>query len=186
MKTQSATAQLDMFATATPPNRQSDARVSPDQRGCIGDTPAQRLQGVTLDNGWTVDARISRNPSATGANFSVPYVVSRNGCTAFLKAMDYTAALRQDDPAVALQSMTDAYVFERDLLNRCRQGRLSRVVQMLDYGTYRAGSQPADVVQYIIFEMADGDIRAMITSSDRFNLAWTLRAMHQATAHKIN
>lgn len=173
--------ELDLFPATARPDRPGVGR-SLSHHGRGDDTPAQRLRGVVLDTGWTIKDQIPRHRAATGANFSVPYVVSRNGRKAFLKAMDYAAALRGQDPATTLQSMTEAYVIERDLLIRCKHRQLSRIVRMLDYGTHRVGSQPAEVVQYIIFEMADGDIRTMISSSDRFDLAWSLRTMHQCTA----
>lgn len=178
--TQSDPAQLQLDLDLSASVSRSIPSTSPSPTVASDPTPAKRLSGVTLDHGWIVGNRMPITHDATGGNFSIPYTASRNGHTVFLKAMDYTAALHEADPAKALQSMTEAFIFERDLLNRCK--RLSRVVRMLDHGTYKAGHQPADVVQYIIFEMADGDVRKMIRSSNRFDLAWALRAMHQSTA----
>ena len=149
-------------------------------------TPARRLVGKVLTNDWTVIKRLKRPPGATGGTFSASYVIkSKDGKMAFLKAMDYTEALESTDPARALQKLTKVYNFERDILEKCKSRRLSRIVQVLDVGTIpRATPNDASsVVQYLIFELADGDIRSYTpTSGKRLQLAWTLRRLHQTTA----
>ena len=156
-------------------------------------TPAEQLAGKTLPNGWVVVERIPRSQSATGGYFSSSYVVqSPSGTNAFLKAMDYERALTAPDPARALQAMTEAYNFERDMHEKCRGRRLSRVVTILDSGTLPSpNGQPSSVVQYLIFELAEGDIRSFIDFGKAFETAWALRTIHQAAAalqqlHGIN
>ena len=149
-----------------------------------GVTPAQQLVGKELPSGWKVEESIEQPEAATGGNFSTSYiVVSGNGDKAFLKAMDYRQALESSDPAKALQAMTAAYNFERDVLEKCRSHRLSRIVKVLDSGTLppREGD-PSSVVQYLIFELAEGDIRSFVGWSQAFETAWTLRTTHQAAA----
>lgn len=156
-------------------------------------TPAQQLVGQTLVNGWVVESPVPRSQSATGGYFSSSYIVrSPSGARAFLKAMDYERALTAPDPARALQAMTAAYNFERDMHEKCRGSRLSRVVTILDSGTLPApNGQPSSVVQYLIFELADGDIRSFVDVGKAFETAWALRTIHQAAAalqqlHAIN
>ena len=148
------------------------------------ETPARRLTGKTLDGGWTIGEIIDRPPGSTGGHFSASYIVhSSNGRRAFLKAMDYTGALKSPDPAKALQAMTSAYNFERAVLEKCRHHNLSRVVRVLDTGTFPSESGNAsDVVQYLVFELASGDIRSFINVNRSFDLAWALRLMHHITA----
>jgi serine/threonine protein kinase len=77
--------------------------------------------------------------------------------------------------------MTTWFNFERDLLDTCRSHKMSRVVQLLTSGTVE--TVPGDshgVVQYIMFELADGDVRSYIDHSGDFDLAWALRAIHHA------
>ena len=148
-------------------------------------TPARCLTGKTLDGGWIVGEIIDRPPSSTGGHFSASYFVrSDGGRKAFLKAMDYTSALKSQDPARTLQKITSAYNFERDVLEKCRSRNLSRIVRVLDAGTLpsKSSGDPSDVVQYLIFELADGDIRSFINISKEFDLTWILRLMHQLTA----
>lgn len=147
-------------------------------------TPAQQLAGKELPNGWKVEELIDRPETATGGHFSTSYIVrSDNGERAFLKAMDYRKALESPDPAKALQTMTAAYNFERALLEKCKSNHLSRIVRVLDGGklTSQEGD-PSSVVQYLIFELADGDIRSFIDFGQAFDEAWSLRTMHQAAA----
>ena len=80
-------------------------------------TPAQQLEGLTLANGWVVGPLIPKPAGHTGGHFSCAYSVTHpDGRTAFLKAMDYTSALASADPAAALNALTSAFLFERDVL----------------------------------------------------------------------
>jgi serine/threonine protein kinase len=38
---------------------------------------------------------------------------------------------------------------------------------------------PATVVQYLIFELASGDVRSQLDAADQFDTAWALRSLHQ-------
>ena len=146
-------------------------------------TPAKLLLGRTLPEGWTVERAVVPPPFATGGTFSASYIVNRNGQRAFLKAMDYTAALGSVDPARALAQMTAAYNFERDLLEKCQSHRLSRIVRVLDAGTLPStAGDAASVVQYLVFELADGDIRSFVRIDTELDVAWSLRMMHHVTA----
>lgn len=148
----------------------------------LGSLPAAwRLSGMTLPNGWRVLHRIELHEAATGGTFSCGYhVESPEGRQAFLKAMDYSEALNAEDPARALEAMTRAYNFERDLLRRCRERHLSRVVLALESGSIRVeGAYPSPVVQYLLLELADGDVRRFMEFGQRLDVAWILRSLHQ-------
>ena len=147
-------------------------------------TPAERLAGIRLRGGWTVDRLVERPESATGGCFSTSYIVhSNDGHSAFLKAMDYYRALGADDPAHELELITTAYNFERALLEKCTNRNLSRIVRILDSGQFRPldGAQ-TDVVEYLIFELAGGDIRSFIANRQSYETAWALRILHQVAA----
>jgi serine/threonine protein kinase len=137
-------------------------------------TPAQQLLGMTLDGGWKVIQDLPRRPAGTGGNFSHGYIVENNHTRAFLKALDYSRALKAPDPAVALQAMTEAYNFERQVLQRCRDKRLDRVVVALADGTVRVAGEP---VQYLILELAESDARSQARVKT-FDLALMLRTLH--------
>ena len=147
-------------------------------------TPAQQLSGRRLTNGWIVEDLVERQPTDTGGHFSTSYHVrSATGDKAFLKAMDYQKALQSPDPAKELERMTAAYNFERQILEKCNTNSLNRIVRVLDSGTLKARrDDPSSVVQYIVFELARGDIRSFVTFEESLDNAWVLRTLHQATA----
>lgn len=144
--------------------------------------PAEALVGLTLKDGWLVDSIVQPAPKSTGGHFSVGYLVKRGERTAFLKALDFTAAFQ--DPADftrALQAMTTAYNFERDLLTKCRDRKMNRVATSIDDGQiFIDGFGPLGNVCYLIFDMADGDIRRITTKTESIDLAWCLRSLHHA------
>src|SRR5947208_254154 len=95
----------------------------------MGTFPADNLEGMDISGGWTVVKKITRKKTSTGGHFSVGYKVrSKDGKEAFLKALDFSAASQDPDPARALQRLTEAYNYERDLLAKCKNRKLSRVM----------------------------------------------------------
>jgi Protein kinase domain len=143
-------------------------------------TAAEQLRGRTLKGGWRVLDRIEMSPTATGGRFSVCYLAeSETGQKAFLKALDFSEALDAPDPARALQAMTEAYNFERDLLAKCGDRNMDRVVRAIDDGSIRIDGAPAGgVVQYLILELADRDVRLHLAFAGQVDLAWKLRSLH--------
>jgi serine/threonine protein kinase len=141
---------------------------------------AQRLAGAELEGGWRVISLVKKVGDETGGNFSFGYLVEGpNGRTGFLKALDYSRALKAPDPARALRWLTSAYNFEREVLIQCRNRRLDRVVTAITDGTCDVpDGGPLARVQYIIFERADGNARAQADTAKRFSIAWSLRALH--------
>lgn len=151
----------------------------------IGTFPAaEQLDGMVLQNGWTVVQRVLHHPTATGGCFSTSYIVqSGTGKRAFLKAMDFSSALTSSDPSTALEKLTSRFNYERELLEKCRTRNLSRIVTVLDAGKVDARSgDPSSVVQYLIFELANGDIRSAVNFGKELDEAWILRSLHGITA----
>jgi serine/threonine protein kinase len=144
-------------------------------------TSAQSLQGLALTGGWTVVRHLPKNSKLSGGAFSESYLVeNQDGEQAFLKALDFSLALRAADPARELQALTEAFNFERDLLMTCRSRRMSRVVTAITEGTVAVPNPPdVSVVQYLIFELADGDLRETADTAHEFEVAWLLRTLHQ-------
>ena len=145
--------------------------------------PAERLVGLSLNGGWHVQSIRHRHPKGTGGNFSVGYlIVHDDGREAYLKALDFWAAFDQPDSPRALQDMTTAYNFERDLLQTCKSRRLGRVVTPLDSGEVKVPGVmgPLANVSYIIFDLAKGDIRTEVADWSEFDVAWALRSLHHS------
>jgi serine/threonine protein kinase len=140
-------------------------------------TPAEQLSGVTLNGGWVVGKLIPRIAGHTGGYFSSSYhVIDGTGKPAFLKAMDYTRALSSPDPAAALNAMTNAYLFERNILQECAEKKMSRIVRAIEAGKVILNG--TDPVEYLIFELASGDIRTYLDAIATFDLKWTLSCLH--------
>ena len=146
-------------------------------------SPAQQLAGLKLNNGWSVGDLEVAPVNSTGGNFSSSYIVySEKWGRAFLKAMDYDAAFSHQDTAQKLYDMTKVYLYERYLLEKCRAERMTRIVKILDHGRIAPkDNDPRGVVQYLIFELANSDIRKWIGCNETNKLAWALQMMHQVT-----
>lgn len=139
---------------------------------------ADALVGVTLGGQWTVESRLP--PASTGGNFSVGYMGSTaDGRRAFIKVLNFGAAFRDADPTGALQRLTEAYNFERDLVERCGSGRLSRVVMAYGHGTEQLSSSPLPT-SYIVFEPADFDVRKALDLDRDIDMAAKIRMAHHA------
>jgi eukaryotic-like serine/threonine-protein kinase len=140
--------------------------------------PARMLAGLTLANGWEVTNGALTTASATGSNFSVGYEVRKaTGQRGFLKALDYVSRLHDaTDPARDLEYMTTAFNFERDILAACRH--MSRVVTAIEEGSVTVPGVAFGKVQYLIFELADGDVRRHMDLAEEIDVAWTLRTLH--------
>lgn len=148
------------------------------------DRPALCLAGLRLSRGWTVTELMHRPPSATGGRFSVGYRVRHDdGREAYLKALDFSAALQDPDWTRRIQEMTTLYNFERDILTVCRDAGMARVATALTDGSVAVPGWPELVgnVVYIVFELASGDIRSHRDSLADFDLAWCLRSLHHTT-----
>jgi len=145
--------------------------------------PAECLEGLDLPGGWHVDSCVRRPPESTGGKFSVGYLaIDKDGRRAYLKALDFFAAFQHPDPPRALEEMTSAYNFERDLLAKCKNRGLRRVVTPLADGSVEVPGNfgPLCIVSYLIFELATGDIRDEVSKWNHFDLAWALRSLHHS------
>ncbi|WPY94326.1 hypothetical protein T8T21_14650 [Limimaricola variabilis] len=156
----------------------------------LGVAGALRLEGRTLGSGWKVLGAVGWDPSTglskeiyngTGGNFSKAYRVEKDGKHAFLKAIDLTRPLQEPDVMSALLKVSSEHRFEVDILNVCSGARLDRIVVALDSGEERLGPSLHDVVPYLIFELAEGDVRKKIGTIDpKLKISWWLRALHHA------
>lgn len=156
---------------------------------------AWRLEGTVLKSGWKVLAAVGWDPatgqakeiySGTGGNFSKAYRVEKNGKQAFLKAIDLTRPLQEEDVMGALHRVTSEHQFEVSILNLCSGAKMDRIVVALDSGVERLGTNFRDIVPYLVFELAEGDVRRQLKAVDTFlKRSWWLRALHH-TAVGLN
>jgi eukaryotic-like serine/threonine-protein kinase len=158
-----------------------------------GSGAVHMLAGTDLGNGWKIGDLVVPGAYASGGCFSCGYVVENlAGERAFLKAFDFSHGLEDaPDPVETLNAMTSAFLFERELLNRCKQKHLKRVVTVIAAGRIKTPNAPGGAIYYLVFERANGDVRAVIDAESRFDMAWRLRTLHHIAAavkqlHGIN
>jgi eukaryotic-like serine/threonine-protein kinase len=145
--------------------------------------PAARLEGMTLPSGWKVLEKIDLESITTGGNFGCAYRVEHpEKGRAFLKALDIKSRMRTvplEQFADEMKKLMDAYIFERDIVRGSGSTAMTRVVRAVDDGTVAVPGDEGFPVPYLVFEMADGDIRQFLTFSRKVDLAWILRVLHQ-------
>ena len=150
----------------------------------LNSNPAENLvRRSRLDGGWRVVKKIPKSVGSTGGNFSVGYVAEDSqGRQAFLKAIDYSTALKAPNQTFVLQALTASFNYEKMLLEKCREDNLDRVALSISDGVIPVGElHPILPVPYLIFELADGDIRRKLDLTSKFDLAFCLRALHHCT-----
>lgn len=141
--------------------------------------PAKLLEGMVLDGGWKVGPLLPKDPQSTGGTFCQCYRVrSETGREGFLKALDFEAAFGRGTDFI--QRITILFNFERDLLIECGNRNMDRVVRAIGSGAvYPDPNNSFDLVPYLIFEVADADIRLHLDrEGSSKSIAWCLRALH--------
>ncbi len=145
------------------------------------DNAANALVGRQLQNGWAVTHKIEPKEGATGGFFSVCYVVNNEESEAFLKALNFNAffqLFRGKSVVEIINEQTKAYQFEKELLLKCKNNKLSKVSMILDEGEEFVEGYVIPNVPYLIFEMAEGDVRSHMNFSKDIDLAWKLKSLH--------
>jgi serine/threonine protein kinase len=139
------------------------------------------VQGQRTKKSWTVVERVSVEPGQTPGGFSIGYAVEApDGERLFLKASDLGMFV-QDTTSIldALNRATRAHTFEREILEHCRGNNMDRVITAVDYGeipVVHGGTN--DVVFFLVFELAQGDLRRQVTQSNSLSLLWSVTALH--------
>ncbi len=154
----------------------------PDPLDIVG-RPAAHLLGLELVDGWRVIACYTPPPGSTGGTFSIGYIAERSvdqkAEYAFVKALDFSRWSELGIPQVdAINIMTGAYIFERDVVVECATRRMSNVVRGIGHGEIEVGNGPIKKVSYLIFERADDDVRTRLDAMAVFDVAWALRVLH--------
>lgn len=145
-------------------------------------TASEHLVGEVID-GWTVVERTKSFAGATGGAFSNSYLVHKDGVNAFLKAMDLHSVIAKG--LKEAERVIRQYNFEKELLTLCRDKNLSKIVKLLADGEYIVQKLPngstdtLNRVYYLIFELADGDIRRELAFNGDMGDVWKATVLHQ-------
>ena len=138
------------------------------------------LEGMELRQEWKVGKLLKDGPKGSGGHFSVCYELnSATGSTAFLKVLDPRKALAEPDVARALEQLTSEFNFERDLLAICNGRRLSKIVICRGHGEIKLDDHPLPFF-YMVFELAEGDVRTQLEVGTRRPFTWCYRVLHNA------
>lgn len=143
----------------------------------------EELLGLELQQGWRVTKRLGRPSGSTGGAFSQSYIVERNGTVAFLKALDFSEAFAPGvDTLTKLQEFISGYENERDVLLHCRDKKLSNVTLAIDQGFIDVPkySRIEGRVYFLIFEMANGDVRGQMNAASALDPTWCMQALRSA------
>jgi len=151
---------------------------------------ADDLSGKTLATGWVVIEKIEKAKNATGAFFSVCYKVAKNNQICFLKAFDFakffqiaeqgSIANNNPPPQIVdvMANMINAFKYEKDLSDLCKNEHVTKVSFVRDSGEEVVDGYSISIVPYLIFDLADGDVRAKIDFSHKLDFAWRLKSLH--------
>lgn len=154
-------------------------------------TIESKLIGQKLPGDWVITRQLPRPGESgaedqTGGCFSIGYIASKlnkDGKTsteAFLKVIDIERALEPRPGTLLIQRLKDvaeSHSFECAILDICRKANMDRVVKILAQGELLLEGARAEI-PYILFEMADGDVRKIVAKSDKLDDAWRLRVLH--------
>lgn len=144
-------------------------------------TRAYQLKGETLPGGWVLTEKYTKGDGDTGGNFSVQYRAVKDGEDFFVKVIDIEKALQGRnlmDLTNVLQQQLRAFDYERELLEKCRDHSLSKVVRVIEANLIPIDSSNPYPVPFLVFEKADGNVREYIKFQDEVDFVWKLKSLH--------
>lgn len=148
---------------------------------------AHSLLNRTLKKGWVVKEKPERDPNQSGSNFSVGYTVEKDGETCFMKAFDFAGFLSiafpkngedEIDVVDVINEMTNAFIYERDLSRHCKDKHVTKVSFVRESGQEYVEGFSIPLVPYLIFDLAEGDVRKTLHFSSELDYAWRFNSLH--------
>lgn len=137
--------------------------------------------GLELENGWVIEDVRPRCVGATGACHSFGLTAKHSdGRRAFVKVLDPAPdpTLEGNEQLKELERRLAVFNYENDLLNKCLSRGISRVVRALGRGSFRLPDFSHDV-HYLMFELAERDLREHATLEMTFHTALNMQILHQ-------
>lgn len=146
------------------------------------DNAAHNLLNLTLPTGWQVKKKLEKTDNQTGSFFSVCYLVEKDGETCFMKAFDImkfnSISLPGTSMMDVMNDMSTAYKYERDLSTYCSKKHVTKVSFVKEAGEAIVNGYSFSIVPYLIFDLAEGDIRKKLDFSAELDYAWRLKSIH--------
>jgi len=148
------------------------------------------LEGKVV-GGWRVLKRLDTpdlSMSKTGGRSSCCYYVEKDGMPAFMKVLAYRKAISRCRPQVEIcdqdavakisRKATEIFNYEKAISELCTNRNIPNVVYCIDSGdTALDGYSAEGRVLYIVYEMADGDVRQAMDLSPEGDFADKLRSL---------
>lgn len=150
----------------------------------------EKLLGYTFRSGWQVVRIHKLSGTSTGGVYSMCFDVEKDGRTCFMKALDFKQYLSRStekgtDPVTCMQMMIEQFQYERNLSKICKEGNVRKVVYVIDSGQEFVSAFNM-LVPYLVFEMADDDIRHMLDISERLEFSWKMKSLHDVAVGMYN
>ena len=143
---------------------------------------ADNLTGKII-NGWFIKEKINKSssPSNTGGTFSICYKVEKDGKCYFMKVLDYKKAVlgkinEGEDRASIIAEQFSAFKYEKELSEYCNTKKVSKVIKFVDSGQIEFKEYPISTVSYIVYEMAQGNIRSFLKLSNGIDFVSRLKS----------
>lgn len=148
----------------------------------LAEDAAHNLVGLELEGGWKVIEKLEKVPGQTGSFFSVCYKIERKGEICFLKAFDFSKfqdlATSGKKAVDIMTDMLNAHRYERDLSLLCKGKHLDKIVTVKEAGETYVSGHTYPLVPYLIFDLADGDVRKRMLFAESLDTAWRLKSLH--------
>ena len=142
---------------------------------------ASELLGITTNSGWLIESVRSVTPGATGSCHSIGFnACHQDGRNAFLKVMNPTPDPNLDTKyqLPELELRLALFNYEHRLLDKCLALRIRHVVKLIEYDSISLSSQNQPI-HFILFELAENDLRASINLEKFLDIAAKLNILHQ-------
>ncbi|SIQ57613.1 Protein kinase domain-containing protein [Rhizobium sp. RU20A] len=149
---------------------------------------AQHLTGKILKGhktgiGWEVVESLN-TPTAVKSTESNSHVYKvkdqASGRFAFLKAADVDFIGGEESLLVRLKALLMHHEFETCVSDHCHGNNMDRVCLAIDHGdAVIEANGVREAVFYLVFELADGDIRDQIFTAEQWTVQRKFRLLHQ-------
>ena len=147
-------------------------------------------------NGWNVVRQLPKpdlNKGETGGNFSICYIVEKNGKEYFMKVLDLRKCFNNAkqfgfNMLDLIAEATQEFKYEMELSKHCSTNHVKNIINFLDGGEIIMNEFIFNIVDFIIYEKADGNIRHNLSFSNDIMLieklkalTYKLRSLHEIT-----
>ena len=137
--------------------------------------------GTKLDNGWTIISVYGQEGYATETNAHPRGFVAqhKDGEKAFVKILELTLdpELSGKEALLDLKTRIARFIYEEDLLKRCKEKKIKRVVRHIQSGKIQLGQN--QTVEYLMFELAEQDLGKHCGPEAEIDTESVLTILHQ-------